>query len=153
MRKKCHSCKESALCLDHIEPPGLLKKLVYQLTRRPFDWILEKDNRFANILVGGMISFIPVARMTLYIWDFTKDTAMFVYLYLQRWSFITFGTIHHLITLYGISIILSSVVMCWNTQNTKDNGIVELKGIKNARLRRVARVLLFVFTLVIPLRY
>ena len=153
MRKKCHSRKESALFLDHIQPPGFLKKLVYKLTRRPFDWILQKDNRFANILVGGLISFIPVARMTLYIWDFTKDTAIFVYLYLQRWIFITFPTIHHLITLYGISIVLSSVVMCWNTQNTTDNGIVELKRIKNGRLRRVARVLLFVFTLAIPLRY
>ena len=154
LRSKCHSNAESALCLDHRAPPGIIKKVVYNIVRWPTDWILEQDNWFANKFIGGIIGVLPVAVMSLYIWDFTKDTAMFVYLYLTRWTFIRgeFSTIHNLIAAYGISIILSTVVMCWNTQMTKENGIVSLDKIKNGRVRRIVRVFLFAFTLGIPLR-
>ena len=151
MRRKCHS-RERFLWLDHIQPPSVFKKLVYQLTQRPMDWILEKDNWFATIVVGLVLGAVPVARITLHIWDFTKNAAMFVYLY-QRLTFIKFDTIHKIIKVYGISVVLSSVMMCWNTQTNSYNGIINPNKINHKALRLIARVLLFVLTLVIPFRY
>ena len=153
MRKKGHSTREMAICLDHFDPPGILKQIVYFVTQKPLDWMLTRNNCFAKYLIVLVIAVLPVIRITLFTWDFSKDTAILVYLYLERWDFIEFSTIHNLIVVYGVSIFTSSLALCFNMQMTKDNGIIKLNKITNGPLRRIVRMLLLVCTPVVPLRY
>ena len=69
---------------------------------------------------GGLISFLPVLKVSAYVFDFAKDVALFMYFGLDRWGFIHFETIHGLIIYYGVSILASSLAMTYIVQMTKD---------------------------------
>ena len=150
MRKKGHSSKEMALCLDSVQPPGKLKTMDYAM-QLPMNWILTRDYSCAKIIAILLVGMLPILRITLYTWDFTKDTTMVIYLFDARWIFIEDATIRGLIVVYAISILASSLALCWTVQMTKENGIVNLAKIKNGRIRRMARLLLLILTPIIPL--
>ena len=151
MRRKGHSSREITLCLDHIQPPGCLKKIEYHLMQRLMNWILGEANCFAKFVATILVGALPVIKMSLYTFDFAKDSAMAAYLYFQRWTYIAFPSIKMLIVIYGLSIVVSGAAMCWTIQSTKDNGIIDLNKIKKGFLRRLMRILLCLLTPIIPL--
>ena len=136
MRRKGHSSKEMALCLDHIQTPGMLKRIAHAM-EKPINWILEQDNRVANIMAVLVMAAWPILRITLYTWDFSKDTAMVVYLCTDRWGIITSPLVHGLIAIYAVSVFASSLVVCFTIQFSKENGIMSISEIRNGPLRRL----------------
>ena len=150
MRKKGHSSKEMALCLDHIQPAGKLKRIEHAL-QKPINWILERDNCMAKILAILIMAAWPIVRITLYTWDFSKDTAMVVYLCTDRWQIITSPMIHSLIVVYAISVLASSLVVCFAIQSKKENGVIKISKINNGPLRRLVRLLLLLLTPITPI--
>jgi hypothetical protein len=100
---------------------------------------------------GGLISFLPVLKVSVYVFDFAKDVALFMYFGLDRWGFIHFETIHGLIVYYGVSIFASSLAMTYIIQVTKDNGIININTIDNIYQRRFLRVVLFLLSPITPI--
>ena len=115
------------------------------------NWILEEGNYFKKAVLTICIGVIPVVMMTLDMWDFCKDASLAAYLYFERWAYIHFVSIKGLIMFYGLSVVASSITMCWMIQFTKNNGIINLNKIKKGLIRRLVHVLLFVLTPVIPM--
>ena len=60
---------------------------------------------------GGLITILPVFKVSWYVFDFSKDCALLVYFVSDRWDFIHHDTIIGLIIYYGISILASSLAI------------------------------------------
>ena len=80
LRRKGCSSKEMAICLDHIEPPGCWKKLKYKVVEQPMNWFLKNNKSLAFILIAAL----PVLKITMYMYDFSKDSALVFYLAYYR---------------------------------------------------------------------
>ena len=80
MRTKGHSSKEMACCLDHLDPPGKLKIVKHVIIEQPLNWILKRNNFINQAIACIFIGALPVFKITLFMWDFSKDNALVFYL-------------------------------------------------------------------------
>ena len=149
LRTKGHSSRTTALCLDHLQPPGRLKRITSAL-EQPLNW-----NWRNCCLVVLFMGALPVVRVTFYLWDFFKDNALVFYLVQQRWKFIKAATcsssVQGLIITYGVSIVASVLMVCWSIQVTMDNGVIDLNSIKSPFRRRMLRIVLLLLTPISPI--
>ena len=122
LRKKGRSSEQMALCLDHFQRPSCLKRFLHFI-EQPLHWLLRSTNTGVRFTAALLLGIIPIAKVTFFMWDFIKDTALVIYLWDQRWNHIEFETIKGLIVAYGVSLAVSSFIMCCTIQITKDNGI------------------------------
>ena len=99
---------------------------------------------------GGLITILPVFKVSWYVFDFSKDCALLVYFVSDRWDFIHHDTIIGLIIYYGISILASSLAMTYIVQVTNQNGIIDINAIDNIYKRRFLRIVLFLLSPITP---
>ena len=147
LRKKVGSDLSIQSCLLFMEAPGRGQKI----TSKIINWSNSLFLTGNKLVSAFSLGCFPIIKVSLHVWDFAEDVALLAYQAFQRWEYIQSPIIHYLIVYYGISILASSLAMCWTIQVTKDNGIINIRGISNIYLRRLLRIVLFLLTALVPI--
>ena len=155
IRRKAGSTKASAIFLDHLDPPGQLKKVAFKadkMARKLFDppaqepatWYGRLWCKVKSKIVHG---FVPFLKTTSFIFDYSKDFFFFFYVFYKR-VYIHSDFIKGLIIFNGATILTSGVIMGLSVQF--DSAIVNLDTLAYPNLVWPLRVGIFIATPLVP---
>ena len=157
VRRKAGSNKTTAAFLDSIGQPGCLKRFKYKVTKA-INWMTdhpENLNIRCNLLRSRFkswvsLSFLPLLSVTLYVFDYIKDTWMANYLF-RRLSFINHrcNLLHGLVYVYGASIGVAGLLMGFVFQT--DSALIGFDSSTNWCYIVSLRILLLILTPFLPI--
>ena len=155
VRRKAGSTKASAIFLDACNPPGCFKRVTFHSDKclrwlsdppqeEPGTWHGQLWSRAKAKTING---FLPFLKITLFIFDYVKDTFLFLYLF-SKLAFIRSLFIKYVIIFHGLTIVTSGVLMGLAIQF--DNAVVKLDNFAFPNFVWLMRILIFVATPIVP---